>query len=442
MRLKRGYGQACLLLLVFTLAIPLTSLAQKPLIFKGIVYDADTDEPVPYASVGVPGQGVGTSTNPDGTFTLRLTSISERDSMVITCLSYDRLSVEVISMNLDLLNEFRLAPGSLVLEEVTVEEKRLTAEELIKEAVKASRRVYNQRPYLMEARYTELLGSAHAPQGYTDAWGYLYLERYAKSLQGKDAGQTLDLAQWKQIRRNQYTVEELGDDNFKYLRINRILQVKDYLLKMGPLCKRALRLYSYEIDRYDEFDGRMVYVIRFKSLSEGGGTGTLKLMADDFAMIELDFHDQAPQMDKEGLGSWSRAVQDLHYSIRYTSLEDRYYLNLMLLSYTPREAKESPVYLHLSGSNYSVKNVPELNYDQRLVLYSEMLNPLVLYSADFWERAGQSVAEVEMDMELQQYEDAFAGWDQRRLVDLPDGFGSYEELYHNRSMMELFLRSF
>jgi hypothetical protein len=105
--------------------------AQTPAVITGTVLDARTQEPVPYASLAVPGQPGGTVSNPEGVFRLTLPAAGA-DSIRVQALGYlpqtlsARLSTAAFSV--------RLQPQPFTLQEVTV--TGLSPTTLLKRAVR------------------------------------------------------------------------------------------------------------------------------------------------------------------------------------------------------------------------------------------------------------------------------------------------------------------
>jgi hypothetical protein len=81
----------CLPLLLWMLSVSALAQPANVIIIEGRVTDAVTKEAVQYASVGILGSTIGTSTNADGYFTLRVpaTFRSKDYSLKISCVGYE-----------------------------------------------------------------------------------------------------------------------------------------------------------------------------------------------------------------------------------------------------------------------------------------------------------------------------------------------------------------
>jgi hypothetical protein len=77
-----------LFLLLWLLAGPV--LAQEALVLRGLVLDAETHQPLPHAQVGIAGNKLGTSTNQEGRFALRVPAAYAATELEVALLGYRR----------------------------------------------------------------------------------------------------------------------------------------------------------------------------------------------------------------------------------------------------------------------------------------------------------------------------------------------------------------
>ncbi len=108
--------------------------AQK-IVIKGKVTDANTNDPVAYASIAVKGTSIGTNTNFDGFFKLEFEKKS--DSVAVSSVGYLRKSFFVTNTAEQTIN-IRLTPSSQTLNEVRITPKSYVnpAWEILKEVVR------------------------------------------------------------------------------------------------------------------------------------------------------------------------------------------------------------------------------------------------------------------------------------------------------------------
>ena len=106
-----------MLLTLLTFLFHLVS-AQKTL--KVALTDCKTKEPIPYAHVGIAEKGVGTISNEQGRFALRIPAENMNDTLTISYIGYEtkRLLISSIPSSVE------LCPSNIQLKEVTVKPKK------------------------------------------------------------------------------------------------------------------------------------------------------------------------------------------------------------------------------------------------------------------------------------------------------------------------------
>ena len=82
-------------ILILTTILSLTNiLAQKKLELSGIVYDLDKN-PIPYTAVGIPSKKIGTATNDDGEFSLKINQENLTDSLEISTIGFKTYKIKI-----------------------------------------------------------------------------------------------------------------------------------------------------------------------------------------------------------------------------------------------------------------------------------------------------------------------------------------------------------
>jgi hypothetical protein len=96
----------------------------------------------------------------------------------------------------------------------------------------------------------------------------------------------------------------------------------------------------------------------------------------------------------------------------------------------------------LIGASFTNQNAAFLNYHQRAVLYSEMLNPLINYDPEFWDDFKYSQGDDIKKMSEQQgdLKQQFQINHSMRLTPLPEGVNSYEQMSNDRDAMDFLMR--
>ena len=112
----RNHLKHFLLLAVLTICFTATAVAQGTV--KGKVVDAENNEPLIGATVSVSGTTLGTVTDIDGNFVLKLTS--SRATLIFKYLGYNEITHQVKGSNTIDLGEVKMSPDAIGLGEVSV----------------------------------------------------------------------------------------------------------------------------------------------------------------------------------------------------------------------------------------------------------------------------------------------------------------------------------
>ncbi len=111
------------ILLLITFFIPFSIIAQTPVILKGVVRDKKTNEKLIGATVSVKGTGMGTATDFDGEFTLKIT-LPLPVTLVASYAGYSPLEVVVSSAEKPL--DIRISENVQQLKDVEIRDTRIT----------------------------------------------------------------------------------------------------------------------------------------------------------------------------------------------------------------------------------------------------------------------------------------------------------------------------
>ena len=136
-------------MLLWLLALP--ALAQETPVLRGQVLDADTHQPIPNAQVGIGGNQLGTSTNTEGRFALRVPAAYQASQLEVALLGYRPLRRPLPPLpGPELRLELQISPASLGIVTVTA-----SAEGIVREAVARIGRNYPVRPTQLTGFYRE-----------------------------------------------------------------------------------------------------------------------------------------------------------------------------------------------------------------------------------------------------------------------------------------------
>ena len=427
-----------------------TGVCQDVQLITGRIINLETQAPIPFASVGIPGRQIGTSADLKGFFELELGPLVSQDSLFVSCVGYERYSIPVSELRQGNLNIFQLKFKTTLLQEVVIKQEALTAEQIVMRAFKNLKKHLRTSPYLVGTNYREYVKVDGKYRGFTEAAGVLYMGGYNRQYNSfKNKSYTYDLAQWKNIRRSNYEVD-FGNERPDYLFTDKLIKTKDYYTYSGPIQKSQISKLDYYIDSLTTYDDQLVYIVEFKPKEQSGINyeGSALIKADDFAVLSIEIHDHSGEPIM-GVNKRKGITNNFSFfQIRYAQFEGKYYVSYMKqfnsyrVDVDGRAVKIEEV-LEMIGEKFYQKDPKELNFGQRTILFSEMENPMVVYDPEFWKLSRLSdVPQIEalrQDLdEPESLEKQFTINSGKRIVDMPDGFNNYQELYLNQESFDIF----
>jgi hypothetical protein len=258
-------------------------------IFKGKVMDHDQKDPLPYTSISVLQTNIGTISNSDGEFELKLPGTMLRDTVLVSCLGYKPLRMPVSAITAEPVTIY-LWPANIQLQEIKV--VYLSPQEILRRVQSKVPLNYPVKPEIMTSFYREVL---------------------------KQDDDYIDVAEAvMDIRKASYD-DLLAEDKVKFIKGRKSLNVKhfqfvDFKIQGGPYYITRLDVvktvdsfmdpeyspyYKYDLDEVVDYDDRPTYVIRFKPKEKADQVyymGKLYVDMSSFALVKAEF-----EMSREGL---------------------------------------------------------------------------------------------------------------------------------------------
>ena len=201
----------CLIAACCLILLPGFLPAQTPttLAIRGKVVDQQTNEPLPYASVGVKGKPIGTVANAEGAFDFYVPAAYARDTFFVSFVGYEPYQSTVAVA--ERLTAFSLPKKTVMLDEILIVDRQATAKEIVQRAVARIGENYPTEPYLLEGffrgwnknempdDYVRQYGAKHTGS-LLEAAVTVYDEGYARQRGGKRLREDVYL---NEIRRSQ-----------------------------------------------------------------------------------------------------------------------------------------------------------------------------------------------------------------------------------------------
>ncbi|HKJ42180.1 MAG TPA: carboxypeptidase-like regulatory domain-containing protein, partial [Sunxiuqinia sp.] len=294
---------------------------------EGTIIDGANQERIPYASVSILGETLGTITNSDGLFALKIPQEFLSDTVVVSCMGYARSQFLLDTLQHNQL-QLKLHPIEIRLKEVQV----VAADPLVilDSMIFKIRKNYSTETMLMSAFYREVL---------TQDKEYVNVAEAAMD-----------------ILKTPYT-SHFREDQIRYLKGRKSKDVQpfqfvDFKMQGGPYYITKLDViktmdsfidpdyrnyYHYELKRTIDYMGRPTLIVSFQPEGKFDYLtyeGELYIDQKTYALVHAEF-----SLSRSGKKSARRSLIrkkpkdfnvrpiDLNYQVSYKKYEGKWYLN-------------------------------------------------------------------------------------------------------------------
>ena len=260
----------------------------KYFFLSGKIIDDKKGEAIPYTSVSLFNRPIGTITNIDGEFLLKIHPDYIRDTVVISCMGFEQIKLPAYKI----LDEdlFVMKPFSIRIREIKV--TATTPEQLLENIRANLEKNYSNNPRLMTAFYRETLKQDENYVNVSEAIIEILKSPYTNNYRD-------DLVRLLKGRRSP-DVQPFQWLNFK-------LQGGPFTITMLDVMKNTEtfiaedfeKYYKYNIKRVIWYNNYPAYVLEFKPISDAVFPlyeGEIYVHRETFAVLHAKFH-----INKEGL---------------------------------------------------------------------------------------------------------------------------------------------
>ncbi|MCK7537506.1 MAG: carboxypeptidase-like regulatory domain-containing protein [Marinilabiliales bacterium] len=230
-----------------------------PVVFliSGKITDAESSEPLPYATIGISSRGRGTVTNFNGDFILRISEECLEDTLSVSYVGYINRRIPVKSL-----------PGnymtiSMDRDFIPIPEIIIRAQDpllIIRKTISSVASNYGTTPALLTGFYREGVYRKKEPQVYSEAVVQIYKSPYARSLQND---------QIKVVRSRKIENLEVKDTLAVRLKagLSATLSLDGMRHLFDFLDPESFDTYEYHLTDIVTIDGETAFVVSFKQRS-------------------------------------------------------------------------------------------------------------------------------------------------------------------------------
>jgi hypothetical protein len=323
--LNKNLAGACLIMLLIAIG---GALAAQPafVTINGTLLDAGTGEKISYATISVPGTGIGTVSNSEGGFTLKVNTALGAEYFEVSHLSYTTERFK-ISESTGKENTFYLKTRPVQLKEIAVLPK--DARGLVETAMNNIRKNYSEAPNMMTAFYRESIMQRRDYVSISEAVIDIYKAPYT-SMQGD---------QVKIYKGRKSTYYKRSDTLLVQLRGGpQVLMLLDIVKNTNlSIALDNLNNYRFELATVVSIDDRLNWVINFEPAVFGEDPlyyGKLYIAQDGYAITRAEFGLDLSDQDKASQAFVQKKPAGVAfvptstgYLVTYREQNGKYYLN-------------------------------------------------------------------------------------------------------------------
>jgi hypothetical protein len=370
---------------------PVTDSLPVRHVLSGKVVDAETSEPLPFATVGISHRGRGIVTNNNGDFILKITDECLNDTLSVSYVGYVNRRIPVRSlpgniMTISMERDFIPIPEIIIRAQDPVL--------IIGKAISAVASNYGTTPVLLTGFYREGVYRKKEPQIYSEAVVQIYKSPYARSLQN-DQMKVIRSRKIENLEAEDTLAVRLKAGLSSTLTLDGMRNMFDFLDPM------SLNSYDYHLTDIVTIDGETAFVISFSQkdwVAEPLMKGEVYINVDNYGVMLAEFEINPLYIAQTSESYISRLPRNysmkpeyVKYRTRYRYINGRYYLSHVRgdLGFLAKGRKKFfssrfNVFFELVVTDHQTENVVRFEHEELAPVYSVFSNTINGYDPEFW----------------------------------------------------------
>ncbi|MFD1873468.1 carboxypeptidase-like regulatory domain-containing protein [Hymenobacter bucti] len=309
-----------LYLLLWLLASP--ALAQEAQVLRGLVLDAETHQPLPFAQVGIAGNKLGTSTNQEGRFALRVPAAYTTTELEVALLGYRRYTRPLPPLPAPELR-IELARSPAALGTVAVSS---SVTGIIREAVVRIPRNYPARATRLTGFFRESDDDGAGRDYYYLSEGVLLVDKASYQYPNDDGQVQILEARKVDLRDTLHATPSLL--NIEWSAGPFVPHRFDFVHNRAEFIRPSqFKNYQYRLTPQTTFEGRPVYVIAFgprPGTDRANFAGELYIDEQSYAFLGAAWHRTPSGIRREHVLSFE--ATERAYRVAYQRYAGRWHL--------------------------------------------------------------------------------------------------------------------
>jgi hypothetical protein len=371
--------------------IHVDSIPVKYFFLSGKIVDDKKENPIKYASISLLNKPVGTISNIDGNFLLKIHPDFIRDTIIISCMGYAQIIIPAYKI----LDEDVIAmkPVSIRIKEVKV--TATTPEKLLKNIREHLSVNYSEDTKLMTAFYRETIQQDNEYINVSEAVIEILKAPYSNSSHN-DLVRIVKGRRSPDVKPFQWLNFKLQGGPFTITKLDVVKTVESFINETFQ------NSYIYNISKVIWYNEYPVYVLEFKPVAEFNGlgfVGEIYVDRETFAIVHVNFHfnrsglknAESVMIKKKPKGVKAKPIY-ANYEVNYQQYLDKWHLANVKASvkFKVRSKNDKINSEYHSISDLLITNIQDTelkkfdrdeSFTQRDI-FVEMINN---YDPNFWE---------------------------------------------------------
>jgi hypothetical protein len=301
------------------------SIPEKYFFLSGKIVDDKKGDPLPYTSVSLFNKPIGTISNTDGEFLLKIHPDNIHDTVIISCMGYKQIKLpgsKILDEDL-----FVMKPVSIRIREVKV--TATTPDKLLKNIRENIEKNYSSEIRLMTAFYRETVKQDKNYITISEAIIEILKAPYTNTFRD-DLVRLLKGRRSPDVQPFQWLKFKLQGGPFTITKLDVIKNMESFV------SEESEKYYKYDIKKVIWYNNNPVFVLEFKPTSNEFFplfVGEMYVHRETFAVVHAEFH-----INKEGLRKAESVMikkkprrvkagpSYVKYEVNYQQVKEKWYL--------------------------------------------------------------------------------------------------------------------
>lgn len=298
----------------------------KNIVIKGHLYDNENKSAIPYATIGILEQNIGTITNADGYFVIKIPASLSGTSLVVSHLGYmsQKIPIKLLDeQQVDIYLDRRV----ISIQEVII--RYIDPKSIVEKAMEQRKQNYNTEPVYTTSFYREGVQKNNRYLSYSEAVFKVYKSAYSLS-EHSDQVKLLKSRKIQDTNPIDTVFVKLKAGVLSALQLDIVKCIPGFLDLSDPSYT-----YTYsDLVSYNTNDAYAITFVQNPDIYEPLFKGTMYIDKESFAILGADFEINPQFLDKAAedlILKKSRKInvklEKIYYSVSYTPFNGKYYLN-------------------------------------------------------------------------------------------------------------------